>query len=293
MHPSQNRIKIHKCSDLPALTKLEISKLGRPWHKLPDIMNDNFDIFDARLGVYFLKKFRVNVSLKNMMFEIDKKFKNAQIFITPYGHIAFSIDRALLLQILSDYYGLQESGDDSTDTSLPVTKTEERLAARIGQDIVHLILSNEIFKEALEIKNDYLAVISQWAWCVTFSLEGYEQGDFSIFLDSHHVDLILARIRAASAENSSHVVRNSVSPAEIEKLFYSLPLVLHGRMVTLNLTIAQLSEIRPGDILPISLNEPVPIFVGKEQLFDATIAENRGKLFLCDLQDKISEKHHE
>lgn len=104
MYPASHRIRIHQQDDLPELVKLDVSKLGRPWHKLPKLMNDSFDILDARLGIYFLKKLRVNAALESMTFAIDQHYKNAQIFSTPYGNIAFVIDRILLLNILHDYY---------------------------------------------------------------------------------------------------------------------------------------------------------------------------------------------
>lgn len=56
MQPSANRIRIYNRNQHPDLVKLEVNKLGRPYHKLPKIMNDCFDILDAKLSIYFLKK---------------------------------------------------------------------------------------------------------------------------------------------------------------------------------------------------------------------------------------------
>lgn len=292
MQPAPQRIRIHQRDSLPELVKFDVNKLGRPWHKLPKMMNSCFDILDARLSIYFLKKFRVNVALKNMTFAIDQSYKNTQIFSTPYGNIAFDIDRILLLNILHDYYGLsKESSQIAPDLTQPTTKTEERLKNKLAQELTHLIINKDTFGEDLEIKNDYSTVISQWSWCITFTLEGYEHGSFTILLDHLHIDRMLAGLRAPDGEEEGR--KEQITAAQIERMFYSLPLKLQGRIASLNLTVAQLSDIEAGDIIPISLNEPLPIFIGKEQIFNAVIAEDRGKLFLSEFNDKTIEKSYE
>jgi flagellar motor switch protein FliM len=81
--------------------------------------------------------------------------------------------------------------------------------------------------------------------------------------------------------------------SQIERLFYSLPLKLSGKVASLNLTVAQLAKIKPGDIIPMSINDPVPVYIGKEQIFDANIAEDHSKLFLCGFNDRTIEKPYE
>lgn len=294
MYPASERIRIHQQNNLPDLVKIDVSKLGRPWHKLPKLMNDSFDILDARLSIYFLKKLRVNAALESMTFVIDKHYKNAQIFSTPYGNIGFVIDRILLLNVLHDYYGLsKDTNQIAPDESLPITKTEERLKSKLGQELTSLIICKETFGEDLDIKVDYSAVINQWTWGITFTLAGYSHGSFTVLLDNHHVDQMLATLRTPDIHARATEKSVTLSPAQIERLFDSLPLKLTGRLASLNLTVAQIADIKPGDIIPIAINEPVPVFIGKEQIFEAAIAEDRSKLFLCDIHDKTTEKHYE
>lgn len=291
MQPTSQRIRIHQRDKLPVLVKFDVNKLGRPWHRLPKKMNSCFDILDARLSIYFLKKFRVNVALKNMTFSIDQNFKNTKIFSTPYGNIAFDIDRILLLNILHDYYGLsKESNHIAPDLSQPITKTEERLKNKLAQELTHLVMNKETFGEDLAIKNDYSAVISQWSWCITFELEGYDCGSFTVLLDHFHIDRMLAELRAPERSEDQNT---QMSASQIERIFDSLPLKLNGRLASLNLTVAQLVDIEAGDIIPISLNEPLPVFIGKEQIFNAIISEDRNKLFLSEFNDKTNEKSYE
>lgn len=275
------------------MVKLDVSKLGRPWHKLPKLMNDSFDIFDARLSIYFLKKLRVNVALNSMHFAIDQNYKNTQLFTTPFGSIAFSIERTLLLQILHDYYGLgKESRNKSLDIDQPVTKTEDRLKNKIGLDLTRLLIDEEIFGKDVEIKSDNTTVINQWSWCVTFVLEGYEKGSFTLLFDNAHVDQMLAALRSPERGHPGNK-QTSPTPSQIERLFYSMPLKFSGHVSSLNLTVAQLAKIRPGDIIPVNINETVPVYIGKEQIFDAKIAEDRGKLLLCEFNDRTIEKQYE
>lgn len=293
MSAAPQRIKIYQRQALPDMVKLDVSKLGRPWHKLPKLMNDNFDIFDARLSIYFLKKLRVNVALQSMTFAIDQNYKNTQLFSTPFGSIAFNIDRSLLLQILHDYYGLgKESRNKSLDVDQPITKTEDRLKNKIGLDLTRLLIDEEIFGQDVEIKSDNTTVINQWSWCVTFTLEGYKEGSFTLLFDNAHVDQMLAKLRSPDQE---HATSRQVSPtqSQIERLFYSMPLKFSGHITSLNLTVAQLAKIKPGDIIPVNINDSIPIYIGKEQIFDAKIAEDRGKLLLCEFNDRTIEKHYE
>ncbi|MFP2238818.1 FliM/FliN family flagellar motor C-terminal domain-containing protein [Pseudescherichia vulneris] len=293
MQAASQRIRIYQRQDLPDMVKLDVSKLGRPWHKLPKLMNDSFDIFDARLSIYFLKKLRVNVELKSITFAIDQNYKNTQLFSTPLGSIAFNIERTLLLQILHDYYGLEkESRNKSLDIHQPVTKTEDRLKNKIGLDLTRLLIDKETFGQDLEIKSDNTTVINQWSWCMTFTLEGYEQGSFTLLFDNAHVDHMLATLRSPESEHPSSR-QASPTQAQIERLFYGMPLKLSGHVASLNLTVAQLAKIKLGDIIPVNINDNVPVYIGKEQIFDAKIAEDRGKLLLCEFNDRTIEKHYE
>ncbi|AHG19656.1 flagellar motor switch protein FliM [Chania multitudinisentens RB-25] len=296
MNPVLQRIIIHQRDELPDLVKLDVSKLGRPWHRLPKVMNDKFDVIDTRLSIYFLKKLRVNAALKAMTFAIDQHYKNTQLFSTPYGNIGFVIDRILLLHILHDFYGLNTKDgnlvSEQDDTS-QVTKTEERLKNILGQELTSLIVNKDTFGEDLEIKSDYSTIISQWSWCVTFELDGYDYGRFSILFDHHHVSKMLESMRVPEVASENTAKQNGFNPAHIEQLFYRLPLRLTGRLANLKLTVNQLGNINPGDIIPIHLNQTLPVFIGKEQIFDATIAEDDGKLFFCELNDKTVEKHYE
>ncbi|MRS89701.1 flagellar motor switch protein FliM [Enterobacteriaceae bacterium RIT714] len=292
MQTSANRIRVYQKENCPEVTRIDVNKLGRAYHKIPKIITEKFDSIESRLSIFFLKKYRMNATLKNMAFDTDCHLKNAQIFENAYGNIGFDINRTFLLDILHNYYGLSKDNNPlASDIHQPVTKTEERLRNKLAHELSQLTMSQEIMAEELELRNDYSSVINQWAWSIQFWLEGYDEYCFSILLDTHHVDILLATLREKN--DTSQPQPRNLSAAQIEHMFNAMPLSLTGKLASINLTVAQLLEMSAGDIIPVSLNEPLPVFIGSEQLFSATVAEDRGKLFMTDFNDKTPEMKYE
>lgn len=283
--------RVYRSHDLTDIMTLEINKLGRPYHRVPKIFTDKFDILDAKLSTYFLKKYRVNVALHDLKFKMDCEHKHALIFSTSFGNIGFDIDRPLLLNILNDYYGLNKDNlQVATDINATVTKTEERLKNKLGLEIANLILDRDIFARELEIKNDYSTLINKWSYKLSFSLEGYSQGCLHILLDNHHIDRLLAALRNPQSDSKNADV---FSKETLEYLIEQLPIKLTGRLSNLTLTVEQLCQLKAGDVLSVPMPDRFPIFIGKEQPFSAVIAEDRGKLFFSEFNDKINEKHYD
>lgn len=287
MRTKRQKSRIHNIHDVPDMVKLEINKLGRPYHKVPKIFTDRFDILDAKFGNYFLKKYRVNVTLRSLSFEMDCAHKHALIFSTQVGNVGFDIDRLLLLHILNDYYGLNsDSAQTSPELTTTVTKTEERLKNKLGSELTELVLHSDIFNFPLEIKNDYSSVINQWSYKLTFALEGYNEGVLHVLLDNHHVDKLLAALRSPGEELNKD---EALSAKTLEFLVDHIPIRLNGRLSHSQLTVSELLELGVGDVLPVSLPDRFPIFIGKEQPFNAVISEDRGKLYFSEFNDKVNE----
>lgn len=286
-----SHVKIYHAGQHPEMMKLEVNKLGRPYHKIPKIFHDMHDSLDGKLNTYFLKKYRVNVALKTMHFEMDVWQKHTQILSSEIGNLAFDIDRSLLLSILHDYYGLnkeRQEGVSSQET--PVTKTEERLKSKLAQELVSLITSEEVFGHALQIKPDPASLITQWSYKMTFTLDGY-QGGFSLLLDNTHVDRLLANLRQQAESNP--LAHQEQPVANIQTSFMTLPVRLTGRLVSIPLTVAELLKLKAGDILPMTLSDRIPLLIGKQPLFNAVIAEDHGKLFFSEFNELNNEKSYD
>ncbi|WP_034943385.1 FliM/FliN family flagellar motor C-terminal domain-containing protein [Erwinia oleae] len=290
MRPKSSRIRIYHSGNHPDMMKLEVNKLGRLYHKIPKIFNDKYDHIDARLSIYFLKKYRVNVALKNLDFHMDVWQKNSQIFSDEIGSLALDIERSLLLSVLQDYYGLNKDKQETLSLEqTPVTKTEERLKNKLAHELVTLITGDNLFSlDALTIKADPASLITNWSYRVDFSLDGYE-GKFSLLLDNAHVDRLLANLRQDANSN-----RSAQKPGiNTHTSFMSLPVRLNGRLAALSLTVETLSRLQSGDILPIALGDNIPLYIGQQPIFNAVIAEDRGKLFFSEFTERGSEKSHD
>ncbi len=53
--------------------------------------------------------------------------KNAELMVSRVGHLAFDIDRSLLLMLLGNFYGLESSLEEAKSHNGFPTKTETRL----------------------------------------------------------------------------------------------------------------------------------------------------------------------
>ncbi|MDZ7277323.1 FliM/FliN family flagellar motor C-terminal domain-containing protein [Pantoea eucrina] len=214
---------------------------------------------------------------------MDCTVKQATLFSSEAGNLAFTLDRALLLTLLHDYYGLtrdEKSIPASEDG--PVTKTEERLLNKLAYDLVQLVCDGALFPEPLHIKPDPAALITHWSYRIDFFLAGYDDGKFSLLLDAAHVDRLLGTLRQPPEQG--HAIALSPAPS-----FRQLPVRLRGRLASLPLTVADLARLKPNDVLPFAMSDRIPLLVGNQPLFSAVICEERGKLFFSELSERTSD----
>lgn len=279
-----------KYSQPPGIFKLEGNRLGRPYHRLPTLFTGNFDAIESHLGNYFLKKHRTNISLSKIHCEMDVINKSAELMISQIGHLAFDIDRALLLMLLSHFYGLEATlADHNPHDDFP-TKTESRLKSRLAMDIGGLIFNKNTSGIPLTLKPDSSTIQTRWAYQLSFILDGDKDYRFRILLDDAHTDYILNLIRRHDHSLEKHQTDKSASETErktlLNEIIHTLPLTMNVKIAELALNVADLTIIKPGDILPVSLPEHFPVYIGRSQLFNALIVEDKDKLFLSALTNK-------
>ncbi len=285
MRSKGNHIRIYPPGEHPEITRLDANKLGRPYHKVPKIFNDKFDLLDSKLSIYFLRKFRVNVNLTQFDFHMDSAIKQSTVFSSQLGNLGFRVDRRMLLDILQDYYGLARLHFDEAPPQSIITKTEERLLNKLASEMLTLLCCPELFSSQLELKPDYSTLITQWACQIDFTIDGYRNGTFSLLLDNAHVDRLLATLR----QSSLSIPSNEVTTVPQQVNFRTLPIRLTGKLATLQLTVADIVKLKSGDVIPIAMAERVPLSIGSHQLFTAAIREDRGSLFLSEFADKTSQ----
>ncbi|HED2890734.1 TPA: FliM/FliN family flagellar motor switch protein, partial [Citrobacter freundii] len=245
---------------------------------------------------YFLKKHRTNITLKKIHCEMDVINRSAELLVSQVGHLAFDIDRALLLMLLGNFYGLASSlADEKPQDDLP-TKTEIRLRSRLALDICNIIFNKNISGIPLTLKPDSSTIQTHWAYQLTFVLGDDENCSFRILLDDSHTDYILNLIRHSEhGEKKKQIDKASAETRKktlIKEIIHTLPLTMNVKIAEIPLNVADLTTIKPGDILPIAMPDTFPVYIGKSELFNALIVEDKDKLFLSELTSK-TEKSYE
>lgn len=284
-----------KYSQTRGIFALEGNRLGRPWHRLPNIFTRRFDIIESRIGSYFLKKHRSSVSLKKIACKMDVKNKHADLLASPVGNLAFDIDRPLLLTLLNNFYGLETQLENADGGERLPTKTEIRLRNRLALDICQLLFSDDTLGLPLAIKADNSNICSQWAWQISFQLDDEGKRSFHLLLDNAHTDYLLNMLRKTETPPHTDTVteRQTAQKALMRQVIDTLPLCLNVRVVELTLNVADLTTLKAGDILPVSLPEKFPVFIGQSPLFNALIVEDHDKLLLSDLRETLAGKSYD
>lgn len=291
MKPNKAKVRVHSSDSLPEIMTLDINKLGRPYHKIPKIVGSYFAVIEKQVSLYFLRKYRINITLKDIKFKTDCHYNNSQTLSSQIGNIAFDIDRTLLLNILNDYYGLtKEKSTVSVLDNTPKTQTEERLKNKLSIEIADLILNQPVFGEPLVIKNNNSTPIVSWSYQMDFLLKDYENVGFTLLIDTPNVDRLLNTLHTGIKEEKKN---QTLSVTQFNQLVSQLPIQLTSQLSCSDLTLFDLMAIKEGDIIPTSLPERFPVFIGKQPLFSAVVTESRGKLFLSEFNDKTNEMNHD
>ncbi|MBT0725225.1 hypothetical protein HH682_12510 [Rosenbergiella sp. S61] len=258
---------------------LAVSQLGKPWHKLAEHINKNYDNFDVNLSRYFLNKFRINTSLANIIFSIEENKKCHQIYSCSAGKIAFEIDRPLLLKLLHDFYGVTDSPELSDASE--ITQTELRLQERLGDEISQIFLTPEVIGLPIALQPHHNQQHSHWAWSLSFQLRGYSQGVITLHFDHQLIDQILSGLR----QENEHTPPAAISDDQLERQLRRVPFTLTAQLASVETTLERLLTLNVDDVLPVFLNESVPIILGDEVLFQAKVSEHQGQLVLSDFID--------
>ncbi|HAZ76922.1 MULTISPECIES: FliM/FliN family flagellar motor switch protein [Pseudescherichia] len=284
-----------KYSQNSTISKLDSHRLGRPYHRLPSLFVSKFDILESRIGNYFLKKHRSSLTLKKMACTVDIKNKNADLLASHIGHLAFDIDRPLLLTLLNNFYGLESEESASPQAALLPTKTEARLRIRLALDLCHILFHQETWGLPLSVKMDSSTIISQWACQVTFTLGDDAHSSFHILLDNAHTDCFLNMLRQRDRHQTDAGApgRQNRNRAVVTKLIETLPLSLNVKIAGLSMDVASLTAIRAGDIFPLTLPDTFPVSIGQSSLFHGLIVEDNDKLYLTHITPTVPEKSYE
>ncbi|WP_038499227.1 FliM/FliN family flagellar motor switch protein [Janthinobacterium agaricidamnosum] len=212
------------------------------------------------------------------------------------GQVGFALERAILLSVLNYRYG--SAGAKAGAAAIPsvdpasvrVTATEERLAVVLGQQLTASLLLRvrhnlaAVGKAALpplgELKAQPGVFPARGGWIVTVKVSDVaagQQGEFWFSLDKATMAQVLHGLlpERAQAKKALKSVRPLASRLEV---------TLEGRLVSKEVQLGSLFDLRVGDVIPISLSR-TDVLLADSRLFTAAVSEHKGKLCLTSFED--------
>lgn len=212
-------------------------------------------------------------------------------FAAAPGHVGFALERGVLLNVLNFRYGSAKSASAAQDPStVRVTATEERLAVVLGQQLTACLLQRVRLNLAavgraalppvgeLNAQPGVFPPRASWMIGVTINDVGAGQGGkFWFALDKATMAQVLHGL-LPEREQAKKALK-SVSP-----LASRLEVVLEGRLVSKEVQLGSLFDLRVGDVIPISLSR-TDVLLADSRLFTAAVTEHKGKLCLTSFED--------
>lgn len=209
------------------------------------------------------------------------------------GSIGFALERGVLLSVLNYRYG--RSGANPVAAPDPatvrVTATEERLAVVLGQQLAATLVARVLANLAAAAKTAAAAAPAELkaqpgvhpavgSWIVSVSVSELSAGvrgrfwfalDKAMMADILH-GLLPERVQGKRALKS---VRPLASRLEVR---------LDGRLVSKEMQLGALLDLRVGDVIPVSLSR-TDVLLEDSRLFTAAVTEHKGKLCLTSFED--------
>ncbi|MCA1859040.1 MULTISPECIES: FliM/FliN family flagellar motor switch protein [Janthinobacterium] len=214
-------------------------------------------------------------------------------FSTPASQTGFALERQILLSVLNYRYGSAGAKGALPDPAqVRVTATEERLAVVLGQQLVNSLISRvhknlQTLGKSSDIDTSAEVAVQsgvhpvRGSWIVTVALSDVEAGQSGQFWFSLDKRLMADVLRGLLPERAQakKALRGSVRP-----LASRLQVTLEGRLVSKQVQLGALFDLRVGDVIPVSLSR-TDVMLDDSRLFTAAVSEHKGKLCLTSFED--------
>lgn len=256
---------------------LDPRTLGRPVHLLPR--------FTQQLGEALAGLFRAQRRRHRAHYQLGALQLSPGLAGLPsdrwlsaqgeLGQLACRIERGLLLRLMAQRYGETESSEGPPAE----TATEERLQLQLGRQLIEVLLQTLGMPAELPLHAGPLGPVGPGSWLLRIPVhdEGF-QSELLIALEAPWIDRLL---RDLSAQMPA---RRAPAGPEGEPLARRLKLKLEARLLEKTLSLGELLDLRPGDVLPARL-QTADVRVDGSRLFTAAVAEHQGKLCLTAFAD--------
>jgi flagellar motor switch protein FliM len=275
--------------------------LGRPVHLL--------HIFAAQLRDDLAQSMRLNMNrrywggfrVEDVVFNRleDNEIRSRWLsFAAPAGHIAFSLERKVLLSVLNYRYGSAKAADTATavdEDSVRVTATEERLAVVLGQQLAGTLagrieLNLPVIDKPASAEGEPEAADNEFkpapgsqppkgTWTISVTLADIASGVTGQFWFALDKQLMASVLRGLLRDRDGAKKAKPAAP-----LAQRLQVGLIGRLASKEVQLGSLYDLQVGDVIPISLAR-ADVLLEDSRLFTAAVTEHKGKLCLTSFED--------
>jgi flagellar motor switch protein FliM len=195
-----------------------------------------------------------------------------------------AFERRLLLGVLNRRYG-RPGAAPATAPELPaerVTSTEERLAGVLAQQlagVLHARVAAATGGAELPLAAPAPALApGRAAWAIRLLLREAQSGQQGQCWLAPDQDVMVAILRSLQPETRTRPARPG------EPLAASLQLKLDARLVSKEIVLAALFDLKVGDVIPVAVGR-AEVLLDESRLFTAAVAEHKGKLCLTSFED--------
>lgn len=278
------------------LQVLDPCLLGRPVHLLPKFAARLHEALGEAMASPAGRRYWGMYRLSNVTFERAPQQQGGLRWLglnDRFGLAAVAFERNLLLGLLEGRYARRSALSASAAPRDPaaerVTATEERLAATLTQQLVVLLdtcvaegLGGSVALPAPTPpgKLAQASAPGKAGWVMRVALRAPQDDTDSVLwiaLDQQLMGYILQGLMAE--KGSSRSTRGAAEP-----LVASLHVKLEGRLVSKEITLGDLFDIKVGDVIPVSVGR-ADVLLDESRLFTAAVAEHKGKLCLTSFED--------
>ncbi|MBV8036787.1 FliM/FliN family flagellar motor C-terminal domain-containing protein [Roseateles sp.] len=197
------------------------------------------------------------------------------------GRMSCLLERSLVQSLMAHRYGATPTAVANAQQ----TATEERLQALLCRQMLGCA-QQALGQPAtdLALHHSPLPGLAPGSWMVRAAISEPGQGLAStvlIGLDSACMDRLLRRL---ADEQPPRAPRPRTAPPQA--LARRLDVKLQARLLQQTLSLGELLDLRPGDLVPVRLNaKATQVLVDGSCLFTASVAEHQGKLCLTSFAD--------
>lgn len=274
----------------PRYQILDCSLLGRPVHLLPVFAAQLRDDLEQALRLPINRRYWGGFQVQEAGFSLADGSEPKVRWLraaAAAGEIGFALERSLLLDVLNCRYGRGEAVVPEDEQAVPVTATEERLAATLARQLVGTLVRRvdlnlaalaECAGAETTIGPGVAPAPGTWMLSVTIRNVGTgRQGRFWFAPDKQLMISVLRGLLPPQQQAKS--ARTNFDP-----LAARLQLTLTGRLVSKEVLLGSLYDLRVGDIIPISVDR-TDVLLDESRLFTAVVNEHKGKLCLTSFED--------